>query len=128
MSVGVHARHDAIDLRRLAELGITALEWRNPPTAPMRVVVVESDDAANATLKDIVKGLAIIGIAVRLRGSSGADAGESDKIVIRFAAVADATSATGNGNMRVLPALANLRGNAVAKRQAWSQLRTLLRL
>ena len=93
----------------------------------MCVFLIDSDETANATLKDIVKGLAMAGIAARLQFPVAANVDVADKIVIRFAADACVASAADNMDVNVLPALTRLRGNAAVKRQAWSQLRALLR-
>ncbi len=90
------------------------------------MVIVESDESANALLKDIVKSLAMAGLTSRLRGAGGMVAPEADVTVIRFGAT-DATASPDGGAATLLPTLTDLRGNAAAKRSAWSQLRALLR-
>ncbi|MFZ2235966.1 MAG: hypothetical protein WBP11_15875 [Dokdonella sp.] len=125
MSASFQTRHDVADLRRLEELGIAALDWRHPPARPSRMVIIDSDEPANTTLKDIMKGLCIAGISAHLRGKDATAAPSADAIVIRFGA-ADITALPDQGTANVLPTLADLRSNASAKRQAWSLLRAML--
>ncbi len=126
MIANVRARHDGPDLRRLAELGIVALEWRHAPARSSRTIIIDSDDAANTTLKDIMKGLAIVGISAHLRGRDAPGVPSADPVVFRFGAV-DMTTSPDDSSATLLPPLAELRGNAAAKRQAWSQMRALMR-
>lgn len=126
MSAKVRARHDGADLRRLAELGIDVLDWRQTPVRASRAVIIDSDGAATETLSYIVKGLAIVGISARLNGRDATAAALADAVVIRFGAAR--TTASPNADTALsLPPLSELRGNAAAKRQAWSQIRALLR-
>ncbi|MEO6077023.1 MAG: hypothetical protein ABIP56_09480 [Dokdonella sp.] len=122
----MRARHDADDLRRLAELGIVALDWRHLPARRSHAVIIDSGESATAILSFVVKGLAIVGISARLHGLDASSAGSADAVVIRFGAAGMATSPNAD-NALALPPLAELCGNAAAKRQAWSQMRALLR-
>ncbi len=126
MSAKVRARHDGADLRRLDVLGIVAMEWRRPPARSSGTVIIDSDDTANATLEDIVKGLAIVGISARFHGGGATAAALADTVVLRFGAVGMAAPSSDDTAL-LLPPINALRGNAAAKRQVWSQMRALLR-
>lgn len=93
----------------------------------MRVFFIESVETENMALKDIVKGLSIAGISAHMRDPGAANGEAADAVVIRFVADATVAAAAADRNASVLPALAYLRGNPAAKRQAWSQLRALMR-
>lgn len=119
-------RHDRADLRRLAELGIAVLDWRKPPARSLRTVTIDSDETASSMLKDIFRGLGIAGISARWRDEDSSFMRSADSVIIRFGTV-EASQSHDHGKVTSLPTLADMRGNASAKRQAWSQLRTLLR-
>ena len=126
MSAKVPARHDDDDLRRLAELGIAALDWRPPPARVPRAVIIDSDGATTATLSYLVKGLTAVGISAHLNGRDATAAVLANAVVIHFGA--RGITASPNAHTALdLPPLAELRGNAEAKRQVWSQIRALLR-
>ena len=134
MSTGVlQPRHDPADLRRLAELDCLPVQWRRPPL-PARsrrrdLVLISDDPRPHGLLADLLRGLTLAGHVALIRPTPATDA-SSTALNLHFGlpTAAATTGATPSpSSALVLPSLAELRGNAAAKRAAWQALRAALR-
>lgn len=131
-ALSAQPRHDHADLRRLREFGITPLHWRRSLIAsrtPLhRCVLVLHDGAATGPLlDDLLRAMKLAGVTPQLSERNDATASRSDTRIIQLGRSINTTiSSIDSVPALSLPALTELRGNAEAKRAAWSTLRILL--
>ena len=130
MAVATRGRHDQADLRRLAELGMTPLHWRSPPMqtrASGTVHIVHDGASSDLFLKDLLRAITLAGRLPQLSaGDESTNARSTDRVIQLGNAGSAMKLPGGITKVLALPSLAELRGNAVAKREAWLKLRTLL--
>ncbi len=130
MAIATRARHDRTDLRRLAELGITPLHWR-PSLVQARasgtVHIVHNGATSEPLLDDLLRTITLAGRSAQLSNSDdSARATVMDRVIRLGDTESVMRSPDDIDKVLTLPTLAELRGNAVTKRDAWLKLRTLL--
>ncbi|MEO7917366.1 MAG: hypothetical protein ABIR16_06950 [Dokdonella sp.] len=131
------ARHDATDLRRLTELGITPLHWRRSlqrtgRVKPRAVIFIHdadgsSADSASRLLKDLLRAFHLAGLNPQLRGPSEISERSNDAVIVSLGVDAGAGKGGVDAVMLDLPSVAEMRGDATVKRKAWAAIRNHLR-
>lgn len=131
-NIATQLRHDAVDLRRLAELGVVPLDWRREilpaQSQPGATVLVIHDGTPSIPLvADLLRAISLAGATPQL-SSETEFANAEDSRAIRLGGQTSAANAALNPDHALaLPTPAQLCGNASAKREAWSKLRVFLR-
>lgn len=130
--IAMQPRHDATDLRRLSELGFVPLDWRrarlsSQSRSKSAVSVIYDGSPSPPIVADLLRAISLAGATPQLSREVERSTTTGSR-VIQFGGQINATNPTIGVNAALtLPTPAQLRGNAPAKREAWSKLRGFLR-